>query len=70
MTMLRDSNEDLLRNLQNTKSDLEKVHADLKKELAIKHSVNQELANSIQMHEKEVNMRLKFESKLNNISSM
>jgi len=70
ISILRSSNEELLNNLQRTKSELERVEADLKKEHALKNSIVLELDNSIQMHEKEVEMRLKFESKLNNLASI
>mmetsp|Transcript_105516 Transcript_105516/g.227433 ORF Transcript_105516/g.227433 Transcript_105516/m.227433 type:complete len:111 (+) Transcript_105516:454-786(+) len=67
---LHAQNEELTSNLQATKSALEKTEAELNKERNLKISINNELTNSIQMHEKEVSMRLKFEAKLNNLSSM
>jgi len=70
ISSLRSLNEVYLNNLQRTKSELEKVEAELKKDYALKNSIVLELNNSIQMHEKEVEMRLKFESKLNNLSSI
>lgn len=67
---LKIQNNDLTQSLQNTKSQLEKIEAELNKERNLKISINNELLNSIQMHEREVNMRLKFEAKLSNLSSM
>lgn len=56
--------------LQKTKNTLEITEAELNKEKNINGNMNRELSNCISMHEKEVSMRLNFESKLNNLSSM
>lgn len=42
----------------------------MNKEKNLKKSITDELSNIIDMHEKEVEMRLRFESKLNNLLSM
>jgi len=70
INLLKNNNNDLTNSLQKTKNELEFLEAELNKEKNLKNSISNELQNSIQMHEKEVSMRLKFEAKLNNLSSM
>ena len=67
---LRASNAELSGALQHTKASLERAEAELKKERNLKLSSQGELNNAVTMHEKEFDLRLRFEAKLNNLASM
>lgn len=67
---LKDQTLDLTQQKNNLQMKIDQIEADLNKEKNLKISIYNELQNSIQMHEREVNMRLKFEAKLNNITGM
>lgn len=68
--ILKKQNDELKEKLDKNKICLDKTEAELNKEKSLKKSLTEELSNVITMHEQEVSMRLKFESKLNNLSSM
>lgn len=69
LNVLEDSEAKLKRALSDTQSKLETCEAEKNKENQIRLSLEDELQSTVRMHEKEVNMRLKFEAKLNNLSS-
>lgn len=67
---LKHLNLDLNETKTSLQARLDNAEAELNKEKNMKISIYNELQNSIQMHEREVGMRLKFEAKLNNITGM
>jgi len=67
---LKSINEELKQSLQKNNTDLKKSETELNKERLASISFKQALNQSIMMHEMEIMMRLKFESKLNNISAI
>jgi len=67
---LREENVNLIQSLQTVKKSLDIASIELIKERNMKQSLQDDLTHSIEMHEREVYMRLKFECKLNNITSI
>jgi len=70
ITNLTQQNSDLIEQYKNSKASYDKFEFAYNKEKTINNSLGEQLQESIKMHESEICMRLKFESKLNNMSAM
>lgn len=67
---IKKNREELSNDLFRTRTQLDEATCELNKEKNLRASITVELQNAVNMHEKEVEMRLKFESKLNNLASI
>jgi len=68
--VFKDSLEEKVKEISVIKADLDNADAELNKERNIYISLNNEFQSMIENHEKEITLRLQFESKLNNQTSI